>query len=128
MRYLTAEEIIILHDKLLATTGGVPGLINVGLLESAIENSKATYAGHDLFPDLESKCAAITYSLIQNHPFADGNKRLGAFALLMTLELNGQHLTATDEELEKVIMMVARSDMTRDDLENWLRQTLKNSK
>ncbi len=126
MRFLTVDEVIFLHDKVLAATGGIQGVVNAGLLESAVENAKATFEGQDLFPDLESKCAATVYSLIKNHPFADGNKRVGAYVLLMLLVLNGRRLTVPDEELEKAIMAVAGGGMAREALDHWLRQALKN--
>jgi death-on-curing protein len=124
IRYLTAQEVIFLHDKALAATGGIQGIVNVGLLESAVENAKATFEGQDLFPDLESKCAATVFSLIHNHPFADGNKRTGAYVLLMMLELNERRLAALDAGVERVIMAVAGGAMTRDELDNWLRLVL----
>ncbi len=124
IRYLTVDEVVFLHDKVLAATGGMQGIVNAGLLESAVENAKVTFEGRELFPDLESKCAATVFGLIQNHPFADGNKRTGAYVLLMMPALNGRHLTVADAELERVIMAVADGSMTRGELEGWLRPVL----
>ncbi len=95
MRYLTAEQVLFLHARLIEETGGSHGIRDVGLLQSAVARPRATFEGEDLYPDVCSKAAALMHSLINNHPFVDGNKRTGTAALksfeptLSVPELNG---------------------------------------
>ena len=88
-----------MHEKLIIASGGSNGLRDIGLLESAIENSKATFAGEDLYKSIEEKCSNICYSIISNHAFIDGNKRIGIYVMLMLLEYNGIKLNFTQKEL-----------------------------
>ena len=81
MRYLSLQEVISLHSLLIAQSGGSPGLRDRGGLESAVAQPEASFGGEELYPDLASKAAALGHSLIQNHPFVDGNKRIGHAAM-----------------------------------------------
>lgn len=80
MRYLSLGEVLSLHERLLDQSGGAQGLRDLGTLESAVAQPRMTFDDKDLYPDLPSKAAALGYSLIQNHPFLDGNKRVGTLA------------------------------------------------
>ena len=80
MTYLTVEQVLFIHMRLIAETGGSPGLRDLGLLASAVARPQATFGGEDLYPDLLSKAAALMDSLVRNHPFVDGNKRVGITA------------------------------------------------
>ena len=99
MILLTVDEIIMLHDKLLAATGGLPGLRDRGLLESAVFSINASFEDVERYATVEEKAARLAFALISNHPFADGNKRVGVLAMLMTLRLNGVPLKHTQQEL-----------------------------
>jgi len=121
MRYLSVPEILEIHCRLLESFGGMPGVLNVDLIESALENAKTTFDGADLFPDVVAKIAATTFSLISNHPFCDGNKRVGYAAMRMLLILNNLELAASMQEREDTIRAVASHTITRDELEEWLR-------
>lgn len=99
MILLTVEEVLMLHDKLLAATGGLPGLRDRGLLESAVLSVDAGFEDMEQYPTVEEKAARLAFALISNHPFADGNKRVGVLAMLMTLKLNGVKLRYTQREL-----------------------------
>ena len=99
MILLTVDEIIMLHDKLLTATGGLPGLRDRGLLESAVFGVNASFEDVEQYPAVEEKAARLAYGLISNHAFADGNKRVGVLAMLMTLRLNGVNLQYTQQEL-----------------------------
>lgn len=82
MILLTTEEVIMLHGKLLAATGGLPGLRDRGLLESAVASVDAGFEDVEQYPTVEEKAARLAFALISNHPFADGNKRVGVLAML----------------------------------------------
>lgn len=99
MILLTVDEIIMLHNKLLAATGGFPGLRDRGLLESAVFSINASFEDVERYATVEEKAARLAFALISNHPFADGNKRVGVLAMLMTLRLNGVPLKYTQQEL-----------------------------
>jgi len=92
MRYLSLQEIISLHSLLIAQSGGSSGLRDRGALESAVAQPEASFDGEELYPDLASKAAALGHSLIQNHPFVDGNKRIGHAAMEVFLLLNRHEL------------------------------------
>ena len=99
MKYISIEYVLKLHKKLIAATGGSSELRDIELLKSSIENSKSTFNGEDLYPTLEDKCANICYSMINNHSFVDGNKRIGIYVMLILLEYNGIKLRFTQNEL-----------------------------
>jgi len=105
-RYLTPQQVLFIHARLIATTGGEHGILNLGLLESAVARPQATFDGADLYPDLFLKTAALMESLSQNHPFVDGNKRTAITAAAMFLQLNGTRLETTNVEMERFTMMV----------------------
>jgi death-on-curing protein len=106
---------------LVEATGGASGVRDLGLLESAVAQPRMTFGGQDLYPELADKAAALGYSLIQNHPFTDGNKRVGHAAMEALLMLNGAELEATVDEAERVILDVAASRMSREAFTDWVR-------
>ena len=89
MRYLALAEVVELHRRLLDATGGVRGIRDLGALESAVAQPKMTFAGLELYPTLVEKAASLGFSLVGNHPFVDGNKRVGHAAMETFLVLNG---------------------------------------
>jgi death-on-curing protein len=117
--YLTAEQILFLHARIVEATGGSHGVRDVGLLESAVARPQASFGGEDLYPDLWLKTAALAESLIGNHPFLDGNKRTGVASAGLFLVRNGFRLTATNEELEALAVEVAEKQMSLEDLARW---------
>lgn len=119
--YLAVEQILFIHMRLIAETGGGPGLRDLALLASAVARPRATFDGADLYPDLYSKAAALLDSLIRNHPFVDGNKRVGITAAGLFLRRNGRRLTASNAELEQFTLQVARSELTFEAIAAWLR-------
>lgn len=120
MNYLTTEQVLFLHARLIEETGGSHGVRDVALLESAVARPRATFGGEDLYPDLFSKAAALMDSLIRNHPFIDGNKRTGIAAAALFLRQNGRHLTATNPELESFTLHVAESRPDISEIAAWL--------
>lgn len=119
MTYLTTVQILFLHSRLIAETGGSPGVRDVALLESAAARPQATYGGEDLYPDLLSKAAALMQSLVNNHPFVDGNKRVGIAATALFLQRNGRRLVASNQEVEDFTLAVARGERTFDEIAAW---------
>ena len=122
MRYLTLAEVAILHERLLAETGGAGGVRDLGALESAVAQPRMTFDGQDLYPDLVAKATALAFSLIQNHPFIDGNKRIGHAAAATFLLLNGLALDAPVDDAERTILGVASGGVSRQAFDSWLRQ------
>lgn len=121
MSYLTVEQVLFIHMRLIAETGGSPGLRDLGLLASAVARPQATFGGEDLYPDIFNKAAALMDSLIRNHPFVDGNKRVGITAAGLFLLRNEQRLTASNDELERFTLRVARSELSIEQITTWLR-------
>lgn len=120
MILLTVDEIIMLHEKLLAATGGLPGLRDRGLLESAVFSVNASFEDVEQYPTVEEKAARLAYALISNHAFADGNKRVGVLAMLMTLSLNAISLHYTQKELTDLGMCIADGKGKYEEIVNWI--------
>jgi death on curing protein len=120
MRYLSLQEVISLHSLLIAQTGGSSGLRDRGALESAVAQPEASFGGEDLYPDLATKAAALGHSLIQNHPFVDGNKRVGHAAMEVLLFLNGYEIDASVDEQETIIIDVASGKVSRIEFSEWI--------
>ena len=120
MRYLSLQEVISLHSLLISQSGGSSGLRDRGALESAVAQPEASFGGEDLYPSLASKAAALGHSLIQNHPFVDGNKRVGHAAMEVFLLLNGYEIDASVDEQETIIIDVASGKRSRNELSEWL--------
>jgi death-on-curing protein len=121
MRYLSLKEVLELHRLLLEQTGGLAGVRDLGLLESAVAQPLMSFGEQELYPTIVEKAAALGFSLIKSHPFNDGNKRIGHAALETFLVLNGYEVDAPVDEQERVIMSVAAGEMGRDDFVDWLR-------
>jgi death-on-curing protein len=124
MRYLTLDEVLELHRLALEQTGGMPGLRDLGMLESAVAQPYMAYGGEELYPTLFDKASALGYSLIKNHPFVDGNKRVGHAAMETFLVLNGHEIRAGVEEQERVILGVAAGAVGREEFTGWIRDHL----
>jgi death-on-curing protein len=124
MRYLSLAQVVELHRRILAATGGAAGIRDVGMLESALAQPKAAFAGQDLHGTLAEKAAALCFSLTQNHPFVDGNKRVAHAAMETLLVLNGFELDASVDEQERLMLRLASGEMTRDELATWLQDHL----
>lgn len=121
MKYLGLAEVMWLHDRLIATSGGTPGLRDLGQVEAALSQPRATFDGADLYPDLVAKAASLCFGLVRGHAFVDGNKRIGHAAMEMFLLLNGARLAADVDEQERLILDLAAGSLSREQLENWIR-------
>lgn len=122
--YLSVDQLQHLHLEQLRRYGGSSGLRDRGLLEAACARPSMTFGGDDLYPDVAAKTAALMHSLVLNHPFVDGNKRVGAHAAVLFAAVNGQDCIATPDELFEVTMAVARGDLEVEALAIWFRQRL----
>ena len=124
IRHLSVEQVLDLHHRLFREFGGSSGLRDRGLLESAVVRPGATFDGEDLYRDITAKAAALMESLVVNHAFVDGNKRIGAAAAEWFIELNGARLDASDADLYDVTMSVARGELAAEQLTIWFRQRI----
>ena len=125
MRYLALTEVLDLHRRTIEQTGGATGLRDLGMLESAVAQPRQTYGGADLYVTLSAKATALGFSLIQNHPFVDGNKRVGHAAVEVMLLLNGFELHAEIDESERVILAVASGQADRGAFMAWIESHLR---
>jgi len=124
MRFLSLDEVLELHEKVLARSGGSAGVRDQNALESAVAQPRMSFGGQDLYPTLAEKAAALSFSLINNHPFVDGNKRIGHAAAEVFLVVNGYEIAADVDEAERVVLSVAAGETSRADWTQWLREHL----
>ena len=117
---LSKEKVKLLHQLISEETSGSVGIRDEGLLESALEGAFATFDGKDLYPSKEEKGARIGYTLISNHAFVDGNKRIGMYVMLTFLEVNGIKIEATNEEVAETGLAVAAGTMKYEELLKWV--------
>ena len=115
------EKVLLLHKLLAEATGGGVGLRDEGLLDSALEEVYAGFDGREFYPTKEEKGARLGYTLISNHAFVDGNKRIGLYAMLSFLEMNGVRISCTDEELVQIGLAVAGGGMSYERLLQWVK-------
>jgi death-on-curing protein len=120
MRFLTQEEVLELHRMLLEQSGGSPGVRDYQALESALAQPRMSFEGTDLYPSLVEKAAALAFSLVKNHPFVDGNKRIGHAVMEVFLVLNGYEVAASVQEQEATVLQLAAGEIGRDELVKWL--------
>lgn len=107
MKILTKRQILLLHEQLINETGGIHGLRDEGLLESALASPFQEFASYSPYPTVQRKAARLGYSLVMNHPFIDGNKRIGAHAMQTLLALNGIEIECAQESLAGIFLSVA---------------------
>ena len=124
MKILTKEQVILLHAQLIKETGGSDGIRDEGLLDSAILNPFQSFDCKELYSSVLEKGARIGFGLLQNHAFVDGNKRIGAHAMLVFLALNGYVFSYTQKELTEIILSFASGEKNCDDLLLWLQSHL----
>ncbi len=115
------DKVLLLHQLIAEETGGSIGVRDEGLLESALETAFSSFGGKEFYPTKEEKGARLGYSLISNHAFVDGNKRIGVYIMVTFLEVNGIHMDCTNEELTEVGMKVADGSMGYEALLAWVR-------
>lgn len=125
MRFLTLEEVLQIHNRLIEQTGGAPGILDLGLLESALGQGRTSFGGQEMYPSIADKAGALCFSIVRNHPFVDGNKRTGHAAMEVFLVLNGYELLAGIDEAEMTILQLASGEMQRDQFTRWVQDHVK---
>lgn len=120
MKVPSKRQVLLLHQQLIEATGGSPGLRDEGLLESALSAPFQSFAETSAYPSLQQKAARLGYGLVKNHPFVDGNKRIGAHVMLVFLAINGVELRYTQQKLVDIILQVASGEGRYEDLLTWL--------
>lgn len=124
IRYLTLDEVLSLHTQILEQSGGGSGVRDLGLLKSALAQPRMTFGGADLYPTVIDT-AALGFSLIMNHPFVDGNKRIGHTAMEAFLVLNGLEIVASIDERETIILSLVAGSLDREAFTQWLNSRIK---
>jgi death on curing protein len=120
MRHLSLAEVLELHRLVIEQSGGADGVRDLGSLQSAISQPQMTFDGEELYPTIESKANALCFSIVRNHPFVDGNKRIGHAVMETFLILNGYELAADVDDAEIVILALAAGGLSRDELLEWV--------
>lgn len=122
MNYLTPEQVLFIHYRLIEETGGSHGLRDIGLLQSEIARPMAVFGGDELYPDIFTKAAALMHSLIKNHPFIDGNKRTAITSSSIFLLRNGFQITASNKELEQFTLEAASTKIEIEKIAKWFKK------
>ena len=117
---LSKSQVLLIHDQLISETGGSSGLRDEGILDSALNAPFQTFSGEDVYPSLQQKAARLCFGLVKNHPFVDGNKRIGAHVMLVFLALNGIELQHSQTEVSDVILQLAAGEIEATDLLHWI--------
>jgi death on curing protein len=124
MRFLNLKEALELHRRIIQQSGGSTGVRDFGLLESALAQPLMTFAGDDLYPTLVEKAATLCFSIVKNHPFLDGNKRVGHAVMETFLILNGYEIEALTSDQEAVIVGLAAGEVSRELFSDWLSRNI----
>lgn len=120
MRYLTLSEVLELHHRVIDVSGGAEGVRELAGVASAVAQPMMTFGGKDLYVTVAQKAAALCFSLVMNHPFVDGNKRIGHAAMETFLVLNGHELSAVVDDSEQLFLKLAAGNVERNELVNWI--------
>jgi len=120
MRFISLGQALELHRRVIEQSGGTPGILNLGALESALLQPRMSFGGEDLYPSLAEKAAALAFFIICNHPFIDGNKRNGHAVMEVFLILNAHEIWASVDDAEGVILQVASGEMGREQFTDWI--------
>jgi len=120
MMKFSKEKVLLLHQLLAEATGGSVGVRDEGLLDSALESAYAGFGNTEFYPSKEEKGARLGYSLISNHAFVDGNKRIGLYVMMSFLEMNGIRVRCTDDELIYIGLAIADGSMKYEELVDWI--------
>ena len=124
IRYLTVAEVVAIHSRVIDQSGGSHGLRDPGALDSAVSQSHVSFGGELLYPSLIEQASALAYSLVNNHPFVDGNKRIGHAAMEVFLVLNGLEIECNVDEQEEFFFQLAAGSKGREDLIAWLKKNV----
>lgn len=128
MQYISADDIVAIHDQIVQAIGGSLGVREPGMLASIAEKPKTSFGGNDLYPDIYTKAAALYEGLCNYHVFIDGNKRAAAICMYRFLAMNGYELTATNNELESYTLFIATKNPPIEDVAVWIKKHSKKVK
>lgn len=117
---LSKEQVILLHQRLIETTGGSSGIRDEGMLESALSNPFQFFGDVELYPSIQVKAAQLCFGIVKNHPMIDGNKRLGTHVMLVFMALNGYELSYTQQELSSTILDLAAGKIGYETILQWI--------
>jgi len=120
MKRLSLETIVDMHGELIAQTGGLGGVRDANMLDASVNSPFHTFDGQNLYPTVQAMAAHLAFSIIKNHPFLDGNKRIGVLAMLVFLEMNGLPVTCTNDELAAIGLGLAESTIDEAGLIEWI--------
>jgi len=120
MKSITIDQLLIYHQKIMKVTGGADGVRDQGVLESALGKAEQTFDGEELYPGLTRKVSVVTFSLIKNHGFVDGNKRIGVAVMLLLLRLNGYSIRYSQDELVQLGLGTAEGKLDEKEIEEWI--------
>lgn len=120
MIILSKEQIIMMQDLLVKQTGGLAGIRDEGLLDSAINTPFQTFAGEELYPTVQKKAACLCFCLVNNHAFIDANKRIGILAMMTFMELNNLEIKCSDEELISLGLNIASGKLEQQQILSWI--------
>jgi death on curing protein len=118
-------KVLKLHGQIIDQSGGVQGIRDLGLLESAVTQPLMTFDGEDLYPSMIEKAAALSFSIIMNHPFLDGNKRTGHAAMEVFLVLNRLEIDSPVDEQEQILLALASGEVGREAFIEWIESNVK---
>jgi death on curing protein len=122
MKYLNVEQVLAIHARSIEQFGGDPTIRDPGLLDSAVAQPRSRFGGKDLYPSLEEKAVALAFSLVKNHPFADGNKRTGYGAMMSFLSRNGHRIGGSLAEHESIFLQLAAGELDRERFLAWVEE------
>ena len=120
MIFFEYEQVVKIHRSLIEKTGGMDGIHDAQLLDSALKTPFQTFGGNNLYPDILDKASQLCYSLIENHPFIDGNKRIGVHLMLLFLKLNNIEVNYSQQELVDFGLDIASGKMSKNDIKGWI--------
>jgi death-on-curing protein len=120
MIILSSRQIVALHSQLISETGGTDGIRDEGLLSSALNAPFQSFGDTDVYPSIQQKAARLGFGLVKNHAFIDGNKRIGAHAMLVFLALNSIELEYTQDELSETFLKIAAGELSQEELLEWI--------
>ncbi len=121
MKSIDVDDVVVFHKKIIEQTGGSDGIRDIGLIESAFNRAVTTFDGKDLYNDIEDKISVITYGLVNNHGFIDGNKRIGVSVMLLLLRLNDITIQYTQNELVKLGLGTANGLINEKEIKQWIK-------
>jgi death-on-curing protein len=121
MRHLSVKNVLRIHERIIATSGGDPTILDRDKVDLVVAQTRMTFGGQDLYPTLADKAAALAFSINRNHPFADGNKRTSHAAMEMFLLRNGHEIAAGTDEQEAVFLGIAAGTIPRDQFTEWVK-------